>query len=178
MLRNDQIHPPVRHNDSQREPNGPSRVSSSLLIALVIIVIGVIAMAWVLNRANRSSTPVVNPPLLPPVQPTPIPSPQAAVRPQPLTRANPDQAPVPEPQAPRSAQALAAMQDVAIDKALNLKLLKDRSFEINPIDASSNNGWVILRGDIPNEALKRRAESIARSISGVKGVRNELTIKQ
>jgi len=40
------------------------------------------------------------------------------------------------------------------------------------------NGEVTLTGTVTNAQEKAKAEQIARQVSGVKGVRNQLTVKQ
>lgn len=70
-----------------------------------------------------------------------------------------------------------AVLDVKIDRELNRKLLHDPAFQRYPIDASSNNSWITLRGSVPTRQLRARAESIAKSIPGVKGVSDQLTVQ-
>ncbi|MGH9824663.1 MAG: BON domain-containing protein [Blastocatellia bacterium] len=70
-----------------------------------------------------------------------------------------------------------AAADVHIDRALNLKLLHNAGFQRYPIDASSENSRIILRGSVPTQQLKARAESIAKSIPGVRGVTDHLTVE-
>lgn len=55
-------------------------------------------------------------------------------------------------------------------------LLQDRLTEDSDIDVLDNNGIVTLRGVVPSREARDRAEDIARTVSGVTTVINELDV--
>jgi hyperosmotically inducible protein len=65
--------------------------------------------------------------------------------------------------------------DTAILTSIKSKYLANGIMGTN-VDV--NNGEVTIRGEVNNPQEKARAEEIARQTSGVKGVKNMLTIKQ
>ena len=74
----------------------------------------------------------------------------------------------------RSSQAAS---DEAMQRELNMKLATDPQLAFHPLDATVENGRVRLRGTLPNERLKERTESIAKSIRGVKEISNQISIQ-
>ena len=69
------------------------------------------------------------------------------------------------------------MTDEAMQRELNMKLATDQQLAFHSLDATVQNGRVGLRGTLPDERLKQRAESIAKSIRGVKEVTNLISIQ-
>jgi osmotically-inducible protein OsmY len=55
-------------------------------------------------------------------------------------------------------------------------LLQDRLTEESDIDVLDNNGIVTLRGVVPSREARDRAEDIARTVTGVTTVINELDV--
>lgn len=55
-------------------------------------------------------------------------------------------------------------------------LLQDRLTEDSDIDVLDNNGIVTLRGAVPSREARDRAEDIARTVTGVTTVINELDV--
>lgn len=55
-------------------------------------------------------------------------------------------------------------------------LLQDRLTEDSDIDVLENNGIVTLRGAVPSREARDRAEDIARTVTGVTTVINELDV--
>ncbi|HKA19896.1 MAG TPA: BON domain-containing protein [Blastocatellia bacterium] len=72
-------------------------------------------------------------------------------------------------------QAGEAMSDAAILAKLKAKLLADG---ITGTDVDVTNGAVILKGQVEDPQKKAKAEELAKNTSGVKDVRNELTVKK
>jgi hyperosmotically inducible periplasmic protein len=74
----------------------------------------------------------------------------------------------------RSADRIAA--DAAITADVKSRLIAEpgiRSFSIN---VDTNNGVVLLKGDVKSAAQRATAERLARKAKGVKSVRNELAV--
>lgn len=68
------------------------------------------------------------------------------------------------------------MDDGAIGTAVKAKLTADRFSNIVNIEVNVTNGIVSLAGEVPNAQVKADAEAEARSVSGVKGVNNNLQV--
>lgn len=68
------------------------------------------------------------------------------------------------------------MDDGAIATAVKTKLTGDRFSNIVNIEVNVTNGIVTLAGEVPNAEVKASAEAEARSVSGVKGVNNNLQV--
>ena len=69
------------------------------------------------------------------------------------------------------------VDDNAIHTAVKAKLTADRFSNIVNVDINVTNGIVTLAGEVPNDEVKRDAESEARSVDGVKRVINNLQVK-
>jgi osmotically-inducible protein OsmY len=46
-----------------------------------------------------------------------------------------------------------------------------------PVDVKAENGVVTLSGDLPTQALKQRATTVAKSVTGVSGIINNIRVK-
>ncbi|MEO8349875.1 MAG: BON domain-containing protein, partial [Acidobacteriota bacterium] len=68
------------------------------------------------------------------------------------------------------------MDDGAIGTKVKAKLTADRFSNIVNIEVNVTNGIVTLAGEVPNAQVKADAEAEARSVSGVKGVNNNLQV--
>ncbi len=68
------------------------------------------------------------------------------------------------------------LDDAGIATAVKAKLTVERFSNIVNIEVNVTNGIVTLAGEVPNEQVKRDAEAEARSVSGVKGVNNNLQV--
>jgi hyperosmotically inducible protein len=68
--------------------------------------------------------------------------------------------------------------DATITAAVKTKLATVKGVIANDINVDTNNGVVTLRGTVPEEAQKAKAEEVARNTAGVKRVVNELTVKK
>ena len=69
------------------------------------------------------------------------------------------------------------MDDGAIATAVKAKLTGDRFSNIVNIEVNVTNGIVTLAGEVPTAEVKASAEAEARSVDGVKGVNNNLQVK-
>ncbi|HKV42871.1 MAG TPA: BON domain-containing protein [Blastocatellia bacterium] len=143
------------------------RMTAVPVIAVVALIIAVVALV-ISVRNGRSDDRLAEVHTDPVTGLAPTPGPR-----QPVQARSTSPAPTPWIKASPVKSALA---DVEIDRALNLKLLRDAQFERYPIDASANDRWVMLRGQVPSQELKSRAEKFARSIDGVRGVTNRITV--
>jgi len=77
--------------------------------------------------------------------------------------------------APSSRKAVDA-NDKDIAKSVETKLKKDTS--LKKVDVRTDGGVVTLTGEVPNISASARASEMARSVAGVKSVKNELTVRQ
>ena len=68
------------------------------------------------------------------------------------------------------------IDDNAIHAQVKAKLTAEHFSNITNIDINVNHGVVTLMGEVSNEKIKAEAEAEARSVRGVKSVRNNLTV--
>ncbi|OGK11731.1 MAG: hypothetical protein A2Y63_00235 [Candidatus Riflebacteria bacterium RBG_13_59_9] len=69
-------------------------------------------------------------------------------------------------------------RDRAIAAAVVVSLHADVELVQNELEVECRSGKVILRGKVPSEKLKKRAESIARGQEGVQDVLNEIEVDE
>jgi len=67
-------------------------------------------------------------------------------------------------------------KDEDIDKAVEARLKKDA--QLKNVDVRLDAGVVTLTGEVPSIVASARASEMARSVPGVKSVKNELTVRQ
>ena len=85
-------------------------------------------------------------------------------------------APAPAPaQAPSADKTV--LSNAALEASVATKLLDDRMLGTYPLDVKAENGLVTLNGDLPTQLLKQRAETMAKSVTGVTGVVNNIRVK-
>jgi hyperosmotically inducible periplasmic protein len=78
----------------------------------------------------------------------------------------------------KAADKTASMgKDMAITAELKAQLAKDEKLSAMSINVDTNGGQVTLRGTAPDPAARERATAMARGISGVTGVDNQLTVQ-
>ncbi len=75
----------------------------------------------------------------------------------------------------RSAERIA--NDAAITADVKARLIAEPGIRAFSINVDTYNGNVTLKGDVKTGAQRATAEKLARKVSGVKGIRNELAIK-
>ncbi|HEX9688617.1 MAG TPA: BON domain-containing protein [Thermoanaerobaculia bacterium] len=68
------------------------------------------------------------------------------------------------------------LDDAGIGAAVKAKLTGERFSNLLNVEVNVTNGIVTLAGEVPNEQVKRDAETEARSVKGVKGVNNNLQV--
>ena len=67
-------------------------------------------------------------------------------------------------------------KDGDIDKAVKARLSKDA--QVKGVDVRTDAGVVTLTGEVPSIVAAAKASEMARGVSGVKSVKNELTVRQ
>jgi hyperosmotically inducible periplasmic protein len=78
----------------------------------------------------------------------------------------------------KAADKTASMgKDVAITAEMKAQLAKDEKLSAMSINVDTNGGQVTLRGTVPDPSARERATAMARSISGVTDVDNQLTVQ-
>ena len=77
---------------------------------------------------------------------------------------------------PNSRTAGEVVDDVTIGTQLKAKYAADPDISAIKINIDTKQGAVSLRGEVKSLALRRKAESMAREIKGVKSVDNQLVI--
>lgn len=77
----------------------------------------------------------------------------------------------------KSAQKAVQRKDDQIVKDVENRLKTDRTLKQASIDVRADNGIVTLSGDAPSLQTSLRASEMARRVSGVRAVHNELTVK-
>lgn len=76
-----------------------------------------------------------------------------------------------------SAKASNSVRDAAITMEVKAMLAKDPNLSALAINVDTAGGRVALKGTAPTGAAKDRATELARSVSGVTAVNNELAVK-
>ena len=77
--------------------------------------------------------------------------------------------------APTARKAVQA-NDKQITKAVETSLGKDA--QLKKIDVRTDNGVVVLSGEVPNISMSAKASDIAHRVDGVRSVKNELRVAQ
>ncbi|AIA69472.1 osmotically inducible protein Y [Pectobacterium atrosepticum SCRI1043] len=67
--------------------------------------------------------------------------------------------------------------DAVITSTIKAKLLADDIVPSRKVKVETQEGVVLLSGEVDNKAQSDRAESIVKAIDGVKSVKNDLTVK-
>ncbi len=71
----------------------------------------------------------------------------------------------------------AAVSDASITASVNAELARDSELSSLRIDVDTSGGKVALKGTAPNAEARERAARLARAVSGVTDVDNQLAIK-
>lgn len=72
----------------------------------------------------------------------------------------------------------ATMDDATVTAKVKAALIANDQVKGLSINVDTSANVVTLRGDVPSDAMKTQAEQVARTVEGVKEVRNELVVKQ
>jgi osmotically-inducible protein OsmY len=70
------------------------------------------------------------------------------------------------------------IDDVTISTKVRAQLVDDKDLNVTQIDVETLKGVVSISGFVDSEAKKAKASTVARSVSGVKEVRNNLIVKK
>lgn len=70
------------------------------------------------------------------------------------------------------------IDDASITTAIKAKHAEDRVVRVTTIGVETKDGVVQLSGFTPSATEKARAEELARSVKGVKSVRNDIVIRK
>ena len=68
-------------------------------------------------------------------------------------------------------------KDLAITTEVKTRLARDSQLSALAINVDTNEGRVVLRGTAPDTAARTQATELARSVDGVQGVDNVLTVQ-
>ena len=68
-------------------------------------------------------------------------------------------------------------KDAAITADVKARLIAEPGIRAFSINVDTYNGNVTLKGNVKTGAQRATAESLARKVGGVKGIRNELAVK-
>jgi osmotically-inducible protein OsmY len=74
-------------------------------------------------------------------------------------------------------RATAALDDATVTTKVKSALIADPDLSGLSIDVDTAQNVVTLRGSVVSDAMRQKAEQLARSVDGVKEVRNELVVK-
>jgi hyperosmotically inducible protein len=69
------------------------------------------------------------------------------------------------------------IDDAQIVTKVNTGIAADKDLSTFKIDVDSKGGMVVLKGTVPSDDAKRRAEDIAKNVKDVKSVENQLSVK-
>ena len=69
-----------------------------------------------------------------------------------------------------------AIHDTEITSNVKIALHEDKATQPGDIHVSTVAGVVTLRGQVPSDAVSVRAQEVAESTNGVRGVKNELSV--
>jgi hyperosmotically inducible protein len=69
------------------------------------------------------------------------------------------------------------VDDAAITAQVKSKLAAEKMATLTKVDVDTNKGTVYLTGNVENATVKARATEIARAVSGVRDVVNNLTVQ-
>jgi hyperosmotically inducible protein len=70
------------------------------------------------------------------------------------------------------------IDDTAIHTKVKTALINDPVVHGGEIDVSVDRGIVLLKGAVNGDVEKRKAEEIARGVNGVRGVENNIIVRQ
>ena len=71
----------------------------------------------------------------------------------------------------------AYVDDAAITTSVKTRFVEDKNVDASSIKVETLNGTVMLSGFAKNMTERTTAESIARNVSGVRAVRNEISVR-
>jgi osmotically-inducible protein OsmY len=69
------------------------------------------------------------------------------------------------------------VDDTVLNSKVRAALMRERSLGSGNVWVKADSGTVVLGGSVDSAEEKRKAETVARSVDGVKTVKNELQVK-
>jgi osmotically-inducible protein OsmY len=85
--------------------------------------------------------------------------------------------PVPVPAPSQPAPSTSTPTNTQLEVEVNSKLLDDPDLRTHPLDVKVSAGTAVLSGSVPTDDLKARAEQLARTVKGIRGVINGIVVK-
>lgn len=70
-----------------------------------------------------------------------------------------------------------AIDDAAITAKVKTAFAKDPDVSAMKVNVDTDKGYVTLKGEVKSSAERAKAAQLARNVEGVKGVNNNLTVK-
>jgi hypothetical protein len=95
-----------------------------------------------------------------------------------MPQSQPSTVPVPVPVPVPAEPTTTTPSNTSIEIDVNRKLLDDRQLSPYPITVKVENGTATLEGSVPTEELKTRAEKVTSTIKGVRGIINNITVRE
>jgi hypothetical protein len=95
-----------------------------------------------------------------------------------MPQSQPSTVPVPVPVPAPAESTTATPSNTSIEINVNRKLLDDKQLSPYPITVKMDNGTATLEGTVPTEDLKTRAEKVVSSVKGVRGIINDITVRE
>lgn len=75
-----------------------------------------------------------------------------------------------------AAATVGTTDDATISTRVKIALLDDPATQLLRLDVRTFQGVVTLSGSVPSGMIEQRAVTVAKTISGVKGVKNQMTV--
>jgi hypothetical protein len=169
----------TRYDSVVDERQGMSGVAIAALVVAAIAAAVVITML-ILNSQQRKSdedlaqerartalaqqTPAQPQPVIvnvPPSQPAFVPAPY----------------PVPAPAQPAPTETRTVPSNASVEIDVTSRLQSDEDLRTYAIDVKVTGGTAVLSGRVPNEDLKKRAETLARTVRGVQSIINDIAVR-
>ena len=108
-----------------------------------------------------------------PAQPQPVivnvPPSQPAIVPAPY--------PVPAPAQPAPTETRTVPSNASVEIDVTSRLQNDEDLRTYAIDVKVTGGTAVLSGRVPNDELKKRAETLAKTVRGVQSIINDIAVR-
>jgi hypothetical protein len=169
----------TRYDSVVNERRGMSGVAIAALVVAAITAAVVITML-ILNSQQkktdeelaqeRARTAIAQ---QTPAQPQPVivnvPPSQPAIVPAPY--------PVPAPAQPAPTETRSVPSNASIEIDVTSRLQNDEDLRTYAIDVKVTGGTAVLSGRVPSDELKKRAETLAKTVRGVQSIINDITVR-
>ena len=161
------------------ERRGMSGVAVGALVLAAIAAAIVITMLVFNSQQKNTDQEMADRARIAAAQQTPAqPSQQAPIIVNvPPSASQPAPAPITAPAPSLSAPTAAAQSSVDVELDVTSKLLDDQELHSYSLDVKVSGGIATLSGRVPYEDLKARAETLTRTVKGVRSVINNITVQ-